>query len=313
MKELFDLSQCSVCPRECLADRTQGKGVCGADSRLKISLATLHYGEEPVLSGFEAHRARVVTSSQGESLAGGSGTIFFSHCNLRCIYCQNYQISHLGQGRHISEEDLLNIIFGLQDQGALNINLVSPTQYTAQLIPILQQAKAAGLRIPIVWNSNAYEKVECIRALGDLVDIWLPDLKYADKEHARKYSGITDYPAIAINAIKAMWGSAGELQTDFLGVATKGVMIRHLVLPNGISSSKEALHMIYDAIGNTVSLSLMAQYYPTASCAGYPELSRSITYDEYQEVLDVAEELGFENIFAQELRPTPDWTPDFDR
>lgn len=313
MKALFDLSRCSVCHRECLADRTRGKGACGADARLKISLATLHYGEEPVLSGFEAHRASVVTSSQGESLSGGSGTIFFSHCNLRCIYCQNYQISHLGHGRHLSDEELLNIIFGLQDQGALNINLVSPTQYTAQLIPILRQAKAAGLRIPIVWNSNSYEKVECIQALGELVDIWLPDFKYADQHLARKYSGISDYPAIAINAIKTMWDYAGELQTDFWGVATQGVMIRHLVLPNRLSGSKEALRMIHDAIGNTVSLSLMSQYYPTASCAGYPELSRCINYQEYQEVLDVAEELGFDNIFAQELRPTPDWTPDFDR
>ncbi len=313
MTELFDQSSCIVCPRECRADRTQNKGACGADVNLKISLATLHYGEEPVLSGFEARRARIVTSSQGETLSGGSGTIFFSNCNLHCIYCQNYQISHLGQGRYISDEDLLNIIFGLQDEGALNINLVSPTQYTAQLIPILRQAKAAGLRIPIVWNSNAYEKVECIRALGELVDIWLPDFKYADAAQARKYSGISNYPATAIEAIKTMWEYAGELQTDFLGVATRGVMIRHLVLPNGISGSKEALHMIYDAIGNTVSLSLMAQYYPTAACAAYPELSRSITYDEYQEVLETAEELGFDNIFAQEIRPTPDWTPDFDR
>jgi len=311
--ELFDQTRCIVCPRECLTDRTQAKGACGADAHLKISLATLHFGEEPVLSGYEAHRARVVTSSQGETLSGGSGTIFFSHCNLRCIYCQNYQISHLGHGRQISDDELLNIIFGLQDQGALNINLVSPTQYTAQLFPVLKQAKAAGLRIPIVWNSNAYEKIECIHALGELIDIWLPDFKYADKYHARKYSGISDYPSIAIEAIKAMWDYAGELQTDFWGIASRGVMIRHLVLPNRLSSSKEALRMIYNAIGNTVSLSLMAQYYPTASCSGYPELSRSITYDEYQEVLDTAEELGFENIFAQELRPTPDWTPDFDR
>lgn len=311
MNQIFDLSRCILCPRECLTNRYIEKGACGADSRIKISLASLHYGEEPVLSGFEAKRAKVVTSAQGESLSGGSGTIFFSNCNLRCIYCQNYQISHLGQGRYISDDQLLNIIFELQEQAALNINLVSPSQYTAQLIPILQQAKDSGLKIPIVWNSNAYEKPECIYALRDLVDIWLPDFKYAQASFGKKYSAVRDYPSIAINAIKAMWQAAGELQTDFSGIATRGVMIRHLVLPNDISGSKDALRMIHDAIGNTVSLSLMSQYYPTASCAAYPELSRSINYHEYQEVLDAASELGFENIFSQELRPTPEWTPEF--
>ena len=312
MRELFDLKRCILCPRECLANRLLKKGACGADARLKINLATLHFGEEPILSGFEAHKAHTVTASQGERLQGGSGTIFFSNCNLRCIYCQNYQISHLGHGRYVTETELLNLIFELQDQGALNINLVSPTQYTAQLLPALQKAKASGLKIPIVWNSNAYEKPQSIEALKDLVDIWLPDFKYAHAFYAQKYSGVTDYPNIALKAIKAMWDATGELQTDSQGIAIKGVMIRHLVLPNRLSSSSDALRKIYDAIGNKVSLSLMSQYYPTASCSSLPELSRSISDHEYQEVLDTAFELGFENLYVQELRPTPDWTPIFE-
>ena len=243
--------------------------------------------------------------------SGGSGTIFFSHCNLRCVFCQNYEISHLGWGQAYQADDVLKMMLDLQSQGALNINLVSPTHYTPQLIPVLRQAKVSGLRIPVVWNSNAYEKVELIQALEGLVDIWLPDFKYAYGIYAAKYSGVRNYPEIAMNAIAEMYRQGGDLATDRHGIAKRGVIIRHLVLPNQLSGSEAALRKIASRIGTSVTLSIMAQYYPKGKAAEYPELMRPIKAEDYARVLETASELGFEHVFAQELIPTPDWTPEF--
>lgn len=308
MNPIFDLSSCRACPKDCGADRYTRRGVCGADAVIEIDLATRHFGEEPVLSGPEAASASGVTASD---VAGGSGTIFFSHCNLRCVYCQNWEISHLGWGKPYTHEEVLAMIFDLQAAGALNINLVSPTQYTPQLIPILKDAKASGLRIPVVWNSNAYEKVEAIQALKGLVDIWLPDFKYAHGIYAAKYSGAKDYPAVALAAIGEMWRQCGALELDEHGIAKRGLIIRHLVLPNRLSGSEEVMRKISSAIGTSVTLSIMAQYYPKGNAGKYPELTAPLEPSDYARVLETASELGFEHVFAQELVPTPDWTPEF--
>ena len=261
-----------------------------------------------MLSGPDAAMASGVTASD---VAGGSGTIFFSHCNLRCVFCQNYEISHLGWGKPYTPDEVLAMIFDLQAAGALNINLVSPTQYTPQLIPILKDAKAGGLRVPVVWNSNAYEKVGAIQALEGLVDIWLPDFKYAHGIYAAKYSGAKDYPAVALAAVGEMWRQYGALKLDERGIARQGVIIRHLVLPNRLSGSEDVLRKIASGIGTSVTLSIMAQYYPKGGAARYPELMQKIRPQDYERVLETASELGFEHVFAQELVPTPDWTPEF--
>jgi len=261
-----------------------------------------------VISGPEAVQASGVTDPETR---GGSGTIFFTHCNLRCVYCQNYEISHLGWGRVYKSEELLAAMMDLQSQGAYNINLVSPSQYTPQLIPILRQAKASGLKIPVLWNSNAYEKVEVLRELKGLVDIWLPDFKYAHGIYAGKYSGAKDYPEIALQAIGEMWAQSGPVQVDEHGIATQGVIIRHLVLPGGISGSLEVLRRVASQIGTDVTLSIMAQYSPMGKADQYPELLKAIKPEDYAHVLESAVELGFENVFAQELGPSPDWTPEF--
>lgn len=311
MSKIPELDPCLVCPKNCGTDRYQSPGACGADYRIVINMATIHFGEEPMLSGPDAAQATSVTTDSTQGDREGSGTIFFSHCNLRCVFCQNYEISHLGWGKAFRPDEVLKVMFSLQQKGALNINLVSPTQYTPQLISILKMAKDEGLAIPIVWNSNGYEKVETLKQLQGLVDIWLPDFKYGYGVHAARYSAVRDYPAVALAAIEEMWAQSGALSTDARGIATKGMIIRHLVLPNGVSGSERIMRMIADTIGTEVTLSIMSQYYPTAKASGYAEISRSITASEYQKVLDTVQELGFSNLYIQELRVTPDWTPRF--
>ena len=289
-----ELTSCRICPQECGVNRYQTIGFCQADAEVKVNLAQLHYGEEPVLSGTR-----------------GSGTIFFSHCNLRCVFCQNHTISHLGRGKYASEKEIVDMMLSLQEQGAHNINLVTPSHYSIQLADILHKAKDEGLRLPIVWNSNAYEKVETLQRLEGLVDIYLPDLKYAGNEQARLYSKAEDYPAMARKAVTEMFRQVGNLVCDSEGIAQKGLIIRLLVLPNWIAGVSETLQWIHDALGNEVFISLMAQYYPTWQAEKFPEINRGITAKEYQEVLDTLESLDYSNGFTQELSCSDDWTPDF--
>lgn len=293
-QEYPELKNCRVCPQNCGVNRYEQSGFCGADQRLKINLAQLHHGEEPVLSGDR-----------------GSGTIFFSHCNLRCCYCQNHSISHQGWGSHYSSEACAELMLELQNAGAHNINLVSPTHYTPQLIDTIGIARREGLNIPIVWNSNAFETVATLRRLRGLVDIYLPDYKYAHAIYSRKYSYAKDYPQVALQAIQEMYAQAGDLQCDAAGMAVKGVLVRHLVLPNGISGTRDALYALRERLGSAVSLSLMAQYYPTPEAARYPELNRGINSTEYSEALETAEALGFNCIYTQELNASAEWTPEF--
>lgn len=295
MNKVYDeLTSCRICPHNCGINRYQTVGVCQAGSEVKVNLAQLHFGEEPVLSGTR-----------------GSGTIFFSHCNLRCVFCQNHTISHLGWGKVASENEIIDMMLSLQEQGAHNINLVTPSHYSVQLAAILHTAKNEGLRLPIVWNSNAYEKVETLKAMEGLVDIYLPDLKYAENEHSKFYSNAEDYPATARKAIKEMFRQAGNLVCDADGIAQKGLIIRLLVMPNGTAGVSDSLKWIKDNLGNEVFISLMAQYYPAWQADKLPEINRGITETEYQEVLATMEKLGFNNGFMQELSCSDEWTPDF--
>lgn len=289
-----ELLACQVCPQDCRVNRYEGTGFCGAGANLRVNSVDLHHGEEPVLSG-----------------SGGSGTIFFSHCNLRCVFCQNHQISHLGRGKGLSEQECARMMLRLQEAGAHNINLVSPTHYTPQLAESIQLARSEGLNIPIVWNSNAYEDPATLKTLNGLVDIYLPDFKYAHSAYSLKYSRAKDYPAVALAAIGEMLAQAGKLIISDSGLATRGVLIRHLVLPNRISGTKEILYRLHENFGIGITLSLMSQYYPAADAHKYPELSRSLRPEEYQEALDLAQSLGFSQIYAQELNPSSDWTPIF--
>jgi putative pyruvate formate lyase activating enzyme len=289
-----ELENCAVCPQNCGVNRYDSTGFCGAGSSIKLNLAQLHHGEEPVLSGTR-----------------GSGTIFFSHCNLRCVFCQNYPISHNGWGEERSEEDCASLMILLEQSGAHNINLVSPTQYTPQLIKVISIAREWGLDIPIVWNSNAYEHVHTLQKLEGLVDVYLPDFKYAHGVYSKKYSFAANYPEIAINAIREMYRQVGNLKNGKDGLARKGLLVRHLVLPNKLSGTREALNMLYDSFGADLSLSLMAQYYPAGEADNYPELQRNLSEEEYEEVLEIAENLGFYVVYVQDLQPSPEWTPDF--
>lgn len=298
MKNSFEtkaeLSHCELCPRNCKVNRYIETGFCGAGHELCVNLAMLHNGEEPPISG-----------------SRGSGTIFFSHCNLKCVFCQNHQISCLGWGDRVSTQQLSNIMLDLQSQGAHNINLVTPTHYSSQIAESIIIAKSAGLYIPIVWNSNAYEHPKVLRKLEGLVDIFLPDMKYAHKIYAAKYSHAADYPDVANAAIREMYAMTGTLQCDNEGIAKSGFIIRLLVLPNGLAGIRDSLYRIASEIGTEVQLSIMAQYYPTHQASKYPELARGINASEYDKVIETVSDLGFGNVFMQELSCSSEWTPTF--
>ncbi|CAO81365.1 radical SAM protein [Candidatus Cloacimonas acidaminovorans] len=285
---------CNICPRNCGIDRTKNKGYCGVTDKLRINLATRHFGEEPCFSGTR-----------------GSGTIFFAGCNLRCVYCQNYEISTLCWGKDISVEELIRLMLKLQEEGAHNINLVTPTHFTLQLREAIIQAKEKGLTIPVLWNSSAYEKVETLQLLTGLVDIYLPDFKYAHKVYAQKYSAAPDYPAVAISAIKEMFSQVGLLKLDEKGIAQKGLLLRMLILPNKLAGCKENLYTLAEELGTELTLSLMGQYYPAGKAKNYKELTRGITLTEYFEVVDTAVELGFTKLYTQEISSSDTWTPNF--
>jgi putative pyruvate formate lyase activating enzyme len=229
---------------------------------------------------------------------------------MRCCYCQNYRISTLGAGREVSDDEFEKIVLRLQDKDALNINLVSPTPYTLLLLPLLQKIKKK-LKIPIVWNSNAYEKVETLKLLEGIVDIYLPDFRYWNDDIALQYSGITHYRENAQAAIKEMMRQTGNLRVDDDGVAIFGTMIRLLVLPKNINEIDKAIQWIYNEFGNDVYLSLMSQYYPAYKAQNFIELKEGVTKDDYSHVYHIMEGLGFENGFCQEPASTPEWTPEF--
>lgn len=290
------LRRCELCPRACGVDRMAGeRGFCRAGALPKMAKAFLHRWEEPCLSGTR-----------------GSGTVFFSHCNMRCIYCQNYRISWQGKGREISIEKLKEIFFSLQEQGAHNVNLVSPTPYIPLIAKALGEAKKEGLILPVVYNSNAYENVNALRLLEGLVDIYLPDLKYTDAATAGRYSHAPDYFSAATAAILEMYRQVGTLTFDEEGMARGGLLIRHLLLPGQLKAACRVLDWIRDNLPRETYISLMAQYVPVWKAGRCPEINRPITAAEYEALLDYFDALGLENGYCQGLEAsTTAYIPEF--
>lgn len=282
--------KCNLCPRNCSVDREHGKtGYCGQTDKLYVARAALHMWEEPCISGKE-----------------GSGTVFFCGCSLRCIFCQNHAIA-LGKekngdkiGKEISIQRLKEIFLELQSQGANNINLVTGTHYIPQIAEALRFAKAEGLIIPIVYNTGGYEKVESLRMLEGLVDIYLPDMKYVSGELSKEYSNAPDYFEVASIALEEMVRQVGEPEFDDRGYIKKGVIVRHLVLPGSTKDSKAVLEYLWNTYGNKIYISIMNQYTPMEQIKNHPLLSRKVTKREYQKVVDYALSLGWENGFIQE-------------
>lgn len=298
--ETASLGHCELCPRRCGANRAAGAhGVCGADDSLKIARAALHYWEEPPISGER-----------------GSGTIFFSGCPLKCVYCQNHEISTGGFGIEVAPGRLVEIMLELQEQGAHNINLVTATHYAHLLPTAIGEARRRGLSIPIVYNTSGYEREEAVAELADLVDVWLVDYKYADADLGRALSHVVDYPETAARALSRMCAAVaargGEL-VDADGMMRRGVIVRHLVLPGHADDSCRVLDRIWDVAGD-VPISVMNQYTPNERMrASGGELSRAVTEDEYEFVLDHADDVGFTQMFWQEGGAVDEsFTPAFD-
>ena len=291
------LNNCTLCPHKCGVNRLEGnKGRCKCDDKLKIALASLHMFEEPCISG-----------------ENGSGTVFFSNCNFNCIYCQNYEISHLGKGKEITVEHLAEIFLKQQKKGAHNINLVTPTMYVLQIIEAIKIAKSKGLNIPIVYNSNGYENVETIKLLNGYIDVYLPDLKYYSNELCKKYSRVDNYFETATKAIKEMYNQVGKAEFNESGLIKKGVIIRHLVLPNHIQNTKNILKWISDNMPNDIYVSVMAQYFPTYKAKEDELINRKLNKKEYNEVLNYLYSLDLENGYIQELgEHEEEYVPDFD-
>jgi len=287
-------SDCHLCPKMCHANRNKGEiGFCGVGNCALVAYYCLHFGEEPCLSGYYDYKKNLQTKSS----LSGSGAVFFAGCNLKCIYCQNYQISWQIYGTHVSPDKLASIFQVLQEKKALNINLVTPTHVILPILEALKRAFALGLNIPIVYNTSAYDSYETIVHLDGIIDIYMPDFKYLRNDSARRFSHAPDYPDKAITAIKEMYRQVGNLEIDNEGNAKRGLIIRHLILPGHMEESCTILEWIAANISTRVYLSLMSQFYP---CNNVPdEINREISNDEYDGVLAKAEELGFENVYMQ--------------
>ena len=292
----IDLHNCRLCPRDCGVDRYKGNGFCGAGDKARVALVSLHPWEEPCLTGDK-----------------GAGTVFFSYCNLRCCFCQNHEISHEGKGEEVTEERLAEIFLEQQERGAATLDLVTPTHYVPQIISALGLARAKGFRLPVVYNSSAYEKVETIEALKGMVDIYLPDLKYFSGESARAYSEAKDYPETAKAAIRTMFHQVGPLQFREDGSLESGVIVRHMVLPGHRHESMEILDWLWQEFGDEVQLSLMSQYTPMYRAGEHKNLSRRLTTFEYDSVVEHALKLGITRCYTQERRAaSEEYVPEFD-
>jgi len=279
------LSQCRLCPRECGVDRLRGeRGFCRAGAEPIVASWNVHPWEEPPISGTR-----------------GSGTIFFSGCTGRCLFCQNYPISQLGVGNTVSVQQLAEMMLELQDRGCHNINLVTPTHFVPQILAALELAIEGGLRLPLVYNTSGYERVETLQLLDGVVDIYLPDAKYADDETARRLSGFVRYVEANRAALREMFRQVGdELVLDGEGIARRGLIVRHLVLPEGLAGTPKVLRWIAENLSPHVYVSLMDQYFPAHKAVGHPVLGRKITAEEYAEALRAFEEAGLTNGWMQE-------------
>jgi putative pyruvate formate lyase activating enzyme len=270
------LRECRLCPRECRVNRLSSNvGYCRAGAELEVSSAFPHFGEEPPLVGHH-----------------GSGTIFLTHCNLRCIFCQNYDISHLGRGEGITPSDLARVMVRLQAMGCHNVNFVTPTHYAPQIVASLSEAIEMGLRLPIVYNCSGYESIEVIRLLEDIVDIYMPDVKFMDEAYSKKFCNAPDYPEVIRKVLKEMHRQAGDLILNSDGIAERGLLIRHLVMPQGASSSETVFRYIAEQISVHSYVNIMDQYRPAYQAHDYPEINRRITRKEYSEAVQTARRIG---------------------
>ena len=293
----MDLEKCNICPRNCKVDRLKGKiGYCKCNDKIKIALASIHYYEEPCISK-----------------ENGSGTVFFSNCNLNCIYCQNYEISQKGKGREITIEQLAQIFLKQQAKGVNNINLVTPTMYAKHIKDALIIAKNEGLSIPVIYNTNGYENVETLKELEGLIDIYLPDLKYYSNELSKKYSKVDRYFEVATKAIQEMHRQVGKPIFNENGIIQKGVIIRHLILPNHLQNTKHILKWIKESMPEGTYVSVMAQYFPTYQVKQDESINRKLTKKEYQEIENYLYVLKLENGYIQELgEHEEEYVPKFD-
>lgn len=298
VKGIIKMTACKLCPRNCEADRQNGQpGVCGVKGEgILAARAALHMWEEPCISG-----------------KNGSGTVFFSGCPLRCIYCQNYHIAHLDVQKQITRERLAEIFLELQDKHAANINLVTPTHYTPEIVWALTRAKEQGLAIPIVYNCSGYEKKDTLKMLEGLVHIYLTDFKYMDREIAARFSKAPDYPEVAKEALEEMVRQIGHAEFDDEGMMKRGVIVRHLLLPNHVKNAKSVVKYVYETYGDQVYLSLMNQYTPLQQVRHVPELNRRVTKREYEKLIDYTLALGVKNAFIQEGKTSEEsFIPMFD-
>lgn len=276
--------QCNICPRRCGADRENGRlGFCGASNKIRIARAALHFWEEPCLSG-----------------ANGAGTVFFSYCNMKCVYCQNYRISTRGAGHEVSIGELAEIFLDLQSQGANNIDLVTPTHYALDIAEAVKKAKNSGLHIPVLYNCGGYESVETLKRLEGLIDIYMPDMKYYRDKYAVKYSSAPRYFETACAALEEMYRQTGAFVLDENGIMQSGVIVRHMMLPGLMLDTKKIMDYLFDTYGNNIYISLMSQYTPLKNVERFPELNRKIDMKKYNSIVDYCMNRGMENVFIQE-------------
>ncbi len=278
------LDDCAICPRKCHVNRTAGslKGICGVDARLKISSANLHHGEEPPISGTR-----------------GSGTIFLSGCNLKCVYCQNYPISQFRHGEYATIDEVAGMMLDLERRGAHNINFVTPTHYVPQLMAAMLSAYKRGLTLPIVYNTSGHDSVEVLQLLDGIVEIYMPDMRYSSPEMARCYSIARNYPEVNRAAIKEMHRQVGDLLINADGIATRGLLVRHLVLPENIAGSEDIFHFLAEEVSPETFVSLMSQYFPAHKAVSMDKINRRILKNEYAAALDALERAGLGNGFVQ--------------
>lgn len=291
------IENCTLCRHNCRVNRLNGNiGFCNSGEKVKLARVSLHHWEEPCLSGDK-----------------GSGTIFFSNCNLKCVYCQNYAISSNGIGKEISIKRLSEIFLEQQERGAHNINLVTPTHFVPQIVESLKLAKDSGLTLPIVYNTNSYENIETIKALKGYIDVYLPDLKYFNDKYALKYSNAPNYFTAASKVIEEMFSQVGEAVFDMNGMMKKGVIIRHLMLPGLLFDSKKIIDYIYNTFKDSVFISLMNQYTPMFNTSCYPEINKKINPKHYEALINYCINLGITNAYIQEQGTASEsFVPSFD-
>lgn len=291
------LTRCECCPRKCKVNRLAGQvGFCRIRASAQIAYTGLHFGEEPPISGTR-----------------GSGTIFFAGCNLRCVFCQNYQISQEFKHGHswtLTTDELATEMLRLQEAGAHNINFVSPSHMVFPMADAIVAAKGRGLIAPVVYNSNGYDSVDALRQIRGLVDIYLPDIKYLENGPGKRFSAAADYGEIVPGVLREMLDQVGHLKVDDEGIAVRGLLVRHLVLPGHLANSRRCLHFLAELSRGTY-VSIMSQYSPQYKASGYPEIDRTLAAEEYDEIVEYALDIGLENAFIQELESREEYLPDF--